>query len=97
MLCSTAMAPPPKIQNLKSKISTVGFALGAYDPAYPLVIDPLTLAYGTFLGGSSYDTGTGIAVDSAGAAYVTGYISAPISRTNLIASIRLPCGGARVA
>ncbi len=31
------------------------------------------LLYGTFLGGSSYEGGNGIAVDGAGSAYVTGY------------------------
>lgn len=34
-----------------------------------------TLAYSTFLGGSELDAGMGIAVDRAGAAYVTGYTS----------------------
>jgi len=33
------------------------------------------LAYATFLGGSDYDDGYGIAVDGAGAAYVTGWTS----------------------
>ena len=47
-----------------------GFDLGDYDPALPLVIDPVTLGYAGFLGGG--DTISGIAVDSAGAAYVTG-------------------------
>ena len=32
----------------------------------------VTLAYSTYLGGSGFDSGEGIAVDSAGAAYVTG-------------------------
>lgn len=47
-----------------------GFELGEYDPALPLVIDPVTLGYAGFLGGG--DTISGIVVDSAGAAYVTG-------------------------
>ena len=48
-----------------------GFALGAYDPRFPLVIDP-GLVYSTFLGGISWDYGYGIAVDKVGSAYVTG-------------------------
>ncbi len=50
---------------------TVGFDVGSYDPSRPLVIDPV-LAYSTYLGGSSYDGGSGIAVDRAGQAYVVG-------------------------
>ncbi|MGH2989178.1 MAG: SBBP repeat-containing protein [Solirubrobacterales bacterium] len=53
--------------------STVGFRLGAYDRSRPLVIDPLVLGYSTYLGGGgAFDVGQGIAVDSAGAAYLTG-------------------------
>src|SRR5215211_7915263 len=48
-----------------------GFAVGAYDPRYPLVIDP-GIDYSTFLGGTNFDTGLGIAVDGSGSAYVTG-------------------------
>jgi hypothetical protein len=50
----------------------IGFSLGPYDHSQPLVIDP-TLAYSTYLGGSSYDWGSGIAVDSSDNIYVTGW------------------------
>jgi hypothetical protein len=53
-----------------------GFRVGSYDRSRPLVIDPV-LTYSTYLGGSgdsySGDAGQGIAVDSAGNTYVTGY------------------------
>jgi hypothetical protein len=48
-----------------------GFAVGSYDPRYPLIIDP-GLDYSTFLGGTNFDVGNGIAVDESGRAYVTG-------------------------
>ncbi len=50
---------------------TYGFALGAYDPGVPLVIDP-TLLYSTLLGGSSTEYGHAITLDDDGNAYVTG-------------------------
>ena len=50
---------------------TIGIALGAYDHSRPLTIDPV-LTYGTYLGGTSFDLGNGVAVDASGAAYVTG-------------------------
>ena len=49
---------------------SVGFALGAYDPALPLIIDP-TLVYSTYLGGRQLDDIRGIAVDDAGNVYLT--------------------------
>jgi hypothetical protein len=49
-----------------------GFAVGAYDPRYPLVIDP-GLDYSTFLGGAGQDEGLGIAAGAKGRAYVTGF------------------------
>ena len=55
----------------------VAFEIGAYDHAKPLVIDPV-LIYSTYLGGSGSENfysqiNAGIAVDSAGSAYVSGY------------------------
>jgi hypothetical protein len=65
----------------------VGFAVGSYDRGQPLVIDPL-LSYSTYLGGNEQDSAIGIAVDSSGSAYLTGYtysfnfpLANPIQRT----------------
>ena len=54
-----------------------GFTVGAYDRAQTLVLDPVILVYCGFIGGPSYDYGYGIAADSAGSAYITGYSYAP--------------------
>ncbi len=48
-----------------------GFALGSYDRSRPLIIDP-TLVYSSYLGGSSDDSGSSIAVDSSNNIYITG-------------------------
>lgn len=50
----------------------VGFQVRDYDKAYSLVIDP-ALVYASYLGGGGIDSGYGIAVSSAGDAYVTGW------------------------
>ncbi len=55
---------------------TVSFALGAYNHSKPVIIDPV-LAYSTYLGGSAFDDATGVAVDSSGDVYVTGYTTSP--------------------
>ena len=50
----------------------VGFEVAAYDPSKPLIIDPV-LSFSTYLGGSGDERGLGIAVDSSGDVYVTGF------------------------
>jgi len=65
--------------------STAGIELAAYDHSQPLVIDPattlpsITPAYSTVVGGTQYGTTTfyGVAVDSAGAVYLTGEVFYP--------------------
>jgi hypothetical protein len=49
-----------------------GFALGEYDAALPLVLDPEVLVYAGYIGGSDQDESSGIAVDTQGNAYITG-------------------------
>jgi hypothetical protein len=63
---------------------TVGFELGAYDRARPLVIDP-AVVYATFLGGSLNDTVRSLRVDDQKAAYVAGFTFSPdFARLNSI-------------
>lgn len=49
----------------------VGFQLGSYDVAVPLIIDPV-LVYSTYLGGSGLDAVEAMVVNSAGNVYLTG-------------------------
>jgi len=50
----------------------VTFAIGGYDHASDLVIDP-TLSYATYLGGNDNESSRGVAVDASGNIYVTGF------------------------
>ena len=49
----------------------VGFSLGQYNPAYPLMIDP-TLQWNTFMGSANTDHGYAIIEDESGNVYVAG-------------------------
>jgi hypothetical protein len=50
---------------------TLGFRIGAYDPARTLVIDPV-VDFSTYIGGSASDGVQGIAVDGEGYIFLTG-------------------------
>jgi len=66
-----------RLKTLPNGQTGVRFALGRYDTARPLVIDPVLL-YSTYLGGSNQvfgNQGVRIAVDSGGNAYVVGVTS----------------------
>ena len=67
---------------------TVGFEIDAFDSSLPLLIDPV-LSYATYLGGTGMSAVTGLAVDSSGDLYATGWteslnfqIAAPIQASN---------------
>ena len=51
--------------------NTVGFRVGDYNSALPLILDPV-LVYSTYLGGSTEDAASAITIDSTGDAYVAG-------------------------
>jgi hypothetical protein len=66
-----------RLKRLPNGQKGVSFALGHYDSARPLIIDPVLL-YSTYLGGSAGageegDTARHIAIDGSGNAYIAGY------------------------
>jgi hypothetical protein len=71
-----AVAAQFRLKRLPNGQAGVRFALGRYDTDRSLVIDPV-LTYSTFLGGSNGESATAIAIDSTGAAYVTGSTASP--------------------
>lgn len=58
----------------------VGFSIGDYDRARPLVIDPV-VTFSSFVGGGGFDAIHGIATDSNGSIYIAGETSSTAFRT----------------
>src|SRR5207249_2656335 len=54
--------------------TTFGFRVAGYDPALPLVLDPV-LTYASYHGGSGDDVGLSLALDNAGNTLIAGYTS----------------------
>jgi hypothetical protein len=54
----------------------VAFAIGRHDETRSLVIDPVLL-YSSYLGGSSFDEATAVAVDASGNVYLAGFAASP--------------------
>ncbi|MFX0013822.1 MAG: SBBP repeat-containing protein [Promethearchaeota archaeon] len=55
-----------------SEENCYGFRIASFDNSQRLIIDPLILSFSTYLGGSSYDYGYDIVVDSENATYILG-------------------------
>lgn len=59
-------------QQVGGTAAIISFALGNYDPAHPLIVDPV-IDFGSHLGGSLTDGARAVALDDAGNIYVAGY------------------------
>ena len=55
--------------------SSIAFDLGDYDPARPLIIDPV-ITYATYMGGTAQSAITALAVDTSGNLYAAGWTEA---------------------
>lgn len=58
----------------------LGFAVGAYDTAMPLTIDPV-LSYSSLIGAQNFDQLNAVATDSAGNTYLAGYTTSGLFPT----------------
>jgi photosystem II stability/assembly factor-like uncharacterized protein len=76
--------------------NSVGIETAQYDRSSTLIIDPV-LSYSTYIGGTSADVATSVAVDSAGDLYITGNTSStdfPSTPGSFDAAFPVPAGTA---
>jgi len=75
MIGGKQVSVPVKFKKIDA--THIGFEVGAYDHSKSLVIDPLV--YGTYYGGDQgYDEVRGVAADTLGSVYLTGYTRSAI-------------------
>lgn len=72
-------APVAAKFDLDPRTGALGIALGAYDAARPLVIDPVTFVRAGYIGGALEDGATGVAVDQFRNMFVVGTARSPES------------------
>ncbi|HEX5550921.1 MAG TPA: SBBP repeat-containing protein [Nitrospira sp.] len=65
-----------EVEYILERGNRIRYAIGAYDPRVPLVIDP-NLHYSTYLGGDGLDVGFDVALDTHGNVFVTGEARSP--------------------
>lgn len=65
--------------------NVLSFDIENYDPAYELIIDPLTRSWGTYYGGVEFNNGAGTTTDPSGNVYLTGNTENSVA--NLIATV----------
>ena len=91
---SYVLLPASASGEQSATLPEVGFRVASHDPSKTLFIDPV-ISYSTYLGGSDYDFGWSIAVDSSNCAYVVGWTYSsdfPVVASNQAAS----AGGADI-
>jgi Beta-propeller repeat len=90
----------PVSQNFSSTLKAKQGAFGGGSDAFVVKVGPdgyLTSGYSTYLGGSNQDSASGIAVDSVGHAFVTGYTTSKNFPTNAATSHGSLANGGAVA
>ncbi len=64
---------PEAARQEESSASIYGFLFGPYDLSQELILDPVVMVAGSYVGGPSFDYAYGIALDDARHVYITGY------------------------